>query len=186
MQLWELTYIHHEFNAGTTTHFHSVCDHFIAPVLTYHSRLQSPLSAAESHSPPGLYARLYQHMLNGIVPVSPTRSMGSLPNMAVMGRTHGKKGGHPAAYLPPAHQRWTAQQQHESIRSCNQQTPLATGTSLSPRDPHSVAHHDTGGPNISLCTLLLRCSSSWPTSWFAVCHSNGDCKGTYCKNTAEY
>lgn len=37
-----------------TSHvIHSFCDHFIAQVLTYHSRLLSPLSAAESHFPPG-------------------------------------------------------------------------------------------------------------------------------------
>ena len=37
-----------------TSHvIHSFCDHFIAQVLTYHSRLPSPLSAAESHFPPG-------------------------------------------------------------------------------------------------------------------------------------
>jgi hypothetical protein len=52
MQMRERTYIRHEFNAGSTTHLHSDCDHFIAQELTYHSLLLSPLSAAVSHSPP--------------------------------------------------------------------------------------------------------------------------------------
>ena len=39
---------------------------------------------------------------------------------------HGKKGDHPAVIQPAADQRWTRQQQRQSIRSCCQRTSLAT------------------------------------------------------------
>ena len=69
----------------------------MAQVLMYRSLLLSAaaLSAAESHSWiiwPRAGILSVQRMLNGIVPVFPARTMGSLPNMAVRGARRGGLG----------------------------------------------------------------------------------------------
>jgi len=58
----------------------------MAVLLMYHHRLPSPASIFESQDAPGK-SHVSLRMENGMVPVSPTGTSASLPNIEVTGMT---------------------------------------------------------------------------------------------------
>ncbi len=64
-----------------------VVAHFSAQLLMYHHRLPSPASFFESQDAPGK-SLVSLRIENGMVPVSPTGTSPSLPNIEVMGTTY--------------------------------------------------------------------------------------------------